>query len=129
MQTDAAFVQALEACTLPSSRFTHAGHLRAAWWYLRTYSLGDAIDRFRAALQAYAASLGAARKYHETMTVAWLLLIHERLDDTSRTLDWDTFSARHPELFDQALLGRYYDGATLESERARRTFVMPQPRD
>lgn len=124
--TDDEFVQALETLTLPAGAFTHAGHVRAGWWYLRRYPLGEAIDRFRAALRAYATSLGASGKYHETMTVAWLLLIEERLGTDGRGLDWATFAARHPELFDrEALLAKYYDRGTLVSERARRTFVMP----
>lgn len=125
MQTDAAFVQALEECTLPSTAFTHAGHVRAGWWYVRTYPLGEAIDRFRSALRTYATSLGATSKYHETMTVAWLLLIAERLDGDARGLGWDQFAAQCPELMDRELLGRYYDRETLASERATRTFVMP----
>lgn len=126
MQTDDEFVQALEACTLPASAFTHAGHVRAAWWYLRTYPLGEAIDRFRSALRGYATSLGAAGKYHDTVTVTWLLLIEERLGDGARELDWPVFAGRYPELFQrEALLARYYDGETLASDRARRGFVMP----
>ena len=61
--------------------------------------LGDAIDRFRSTLQAYAASLGASGKYHETITIAWLLLIAERLDAGARPLTWREFADRHPELF------------------------------
>lgn len=126
MECDDAFVQAFEAQTLPKEFFTHAGHVRAAWWYLTHYPLGDAMDRFRSALQAYAASLGASGKYHETMTVAWLLLIAERLDDSTRLLTWREFADRFPELFErQALLARYYSDEVLRSERARRTFVMP----
>lgn len=126
MLTDDEFVRAFESRTLPAGEFTHAGHLRAGWWYLRRYSLGEAIDRFRRALRAYATSLGASEKYHETMTVAWLLMIEERLGTDERGLDRDTFAARHPELFErEALLATYDDRETLASERARRGFVMP----
>ena len=126
MLTDDEFVQAFETQTLPAGAFTHTGHVRAAWWYLRRYPLGDAIDRFRTALRAYAESLRASGKYHETITVTWLLLIEERLGTDARGLGWETFAARHPELFErEALLALYYDRGTLASERARRGFVMP----
>ncbi len=126
MDRDEDFVRAFEARTLDRSLFTHAGHVRAAWWYLTHHTLGDAIDRFRAALLAYATALGAPRKYHETMTVAWLLLINERLDDDTRRLTWREFADRFPELFErQALLARYYSEETLQSERAKQVFVMP----
>lgn len=126
MDRDEDFVRAFEARTLDRSLFTHAGHVRAAWWYLNHHPLGEAIDRFRAALLAYATSLGAPRKYHETMTVAWLLLINERLDDDTRGLTWREFADRFPELFErQALLARYYSEETLQSARAKQVFVMP----
>lgn len=126
MREDDEFVRAFEACTLPKAQFTHAAHVRAAWWYLLHYPLGEAMDRFRATLRAYAASLGASGKYHETLTIAWLLLIAERLDDDTRALEWRAFADRHPELFGAPpLVSRYYTNATLTSARARRTFVMP----
>lgn len=126
MQDDDAFVAAFEARTLPKAQFTHAAHVRAAWWYLQHYPLGDAIDRFRATLQAYAASLGATGKYHETVTIAWLLLIAERLDAGARPLSWREFADRHPDLFGTpSLVHRYYTEATLTSARARTSFVMP----
>jgi len=60
-----------------------------------------------------------------TMSIAWMLLIAERLG-TARDLDWPAFAARHPELFGRpSLLLRYYSSATLDSEQARSDFVMP----
>jgi hypothetical protein len=123
--TDEDFIRSFEAATLPASQFDHAGHVRAGWWYLRHHGLGEAIDRFSRALRAFAAANGAHSKYHETMTVAWMLLIAERLT-TSRDLDWPAFASRHPELFaSPSLLTRYYSSAALESDAARRGFVMP----
>ncbi len=126
MQEDEEFVRALEARTLPAAQFKHAAHVRAAWWYLHRYPIGEAIDRFRATLRAYADSLGASAKYHETITVAWLLLIAERLDADARALTWREFADRYPELFGTPpLVTRYYTDATLTSSRARTSFVMP----
>jgi hypothetical protein len=123
--TDEELVRAFESRTLPPDRFDHAAHVRVAWCYLRTYSLGAAIDRFREGIQAFAAAHGATAKYHETMTVAYLLLIAERLYD-STTLTWDEFAARHPELLAKTpLVLRYYTEATLQSDRARQAVVMP----
>jgi N-formylglutamate deformylase len=125
MREDDEFVQAFEACTLPKTQFTHAAHVRAAWWYLQHYPLGEAIDRFRATLRAYAASLGATGD-HETLTIAWLLLIAERLDDGTRALTWREFAHRHPELFGAPpLVTHDYTEAMLASARARTSFVMP----
>lgn len=125
MRTDEEFIRAFEDATLPGDQFDHAAHVRAGWWYLRQYAIGEAIDRFSRSLRNFAAAQGASRKYHETMTVAWMLLIGERLG-ASGDDDWAAFAARHAELFaEPSLLLRYYSSATLESDRARQRFVMP----
>jgi hypothetical protein len=123
--SDEDFIHAFETATLPAAEFTHAAHVRAGWWYLRHCSFGEAIDRFSRALRAFAAANGAAGKYHETVTVVWMLLIAERLAPSS-DLDWAAFADRYPELFAKpSLLTGYYTPARLESDQARRGFLMP----
>lgn len=122
---DDEFIRAFEHATLPAGEFNHAAHVRAGWWYLRHHPIGVAIDRFSQALRLFAAAQGATTKYHETMTVAWMLLLAERLH-RSGNLDWPAFAAAHPELFARpSLLLRYYSAETLASEEARAGFVMP----
>ena len=120
---DREFVAQFEACVLPSSHFHHRNHVRLAWLYLKEAPLLDALTRFRTSLQRYAASLGAAAKYHETITFAFLFLIHERMQRTDATT-FDEFADANAELFDAILL-RYYREETLGSELARRVFVWP----
>lgn len=123
--TDDELIRAFEQATLPKAAFTHRTHVRAAWSYLRAAPFHDAVARFATALQRYASSLGASAKYHETMTVAWMALVAERLAATP-DLDWDGFAAAHVELFETpSLLASYYSGECLASERARQTFVLP----
>jgi hypothetical protein len=124
MLTDDEFVQAFETASLPASEFNHAAHVRAGWWYLQHHPIGVAIDRFSRSLRAFADASGASGKYHETMTIVWMLLIAERLG-AAGDLEWPAFAARHPELFDKQIVLRYYSSATLDSERARRGFMMP----
>ena len=125
MLTDEEFIHAFERAELPAAEFDHAAHVRAGWWYLRHHPLGDAIDRFCSALQAFATAHGAAGKYHHMISVAWMLLIAERLA-ADRDADWSSFSQRHPELFDKpSLVTRYYSTESLGSDRARSGFVMP----
>jgi hypothetical protein len=64
--------------------------------------------------------------YHETITVAYLLLINERLSG-NRDLDWETFAARNRDLlaWKPSLLDRLYAPETLASDRARDVFLMP----
>jgi hypothetical protein len=120
---DREFIAELEACTLPSSQFHHRNHVRLAWLYLKEAPLLDALTRFRTSLQRYASSLGASSKYHETITFAFLFLIHERMQREAFA-SFDDFADANAELFDAILL-RYYSEETLGSELARRVFGMP----
>lgn len=112
-----------EACTLPPAEFDHRNHVRLAWLFLKEAPPLEALSRFRASLQRYAASVGATAKYHETVTFAFLFLIHERMQRSEQST-FDDFASAHPDLFDNILL-RYYRQQTLASDLARRVFVMP----
>ena len=120
---DREFIEAFESCTLPSEQFPHRAHVRLAWLYLRDGSLLDALTRFVEGLKRYAASLGATAKYHETITWAFMFLIHERMARAEHAT-FDEFAAANADLFN-GILEKYYRRETLGSELARRTFVMP----
>ncbi len=125
--TDEELVASFEAATRPASDFPHREHVRVAWWYVRRYPLHEAIGRFAAGLQRFASAHGVPGLYHETITVAFLLVVADRLDDDARRLTWTDFSARHADLlaWKPSVLDRYYTEGTLWSDRARRQFVMP----
>jgi hypothetical protein len=125
--TDETLVEHFEAGEVPPDGFHHADHVRAAWWYLRNRALPSAINDFSVALRNFATRQGKPGLYHETITVAFLLVINERLDRTGRDANWAEFAARNPDLMTwrPSVLDRYYLEETLRSDRARRTFVMP----
>ena len=125
--TDEAVVAAFEAGQEPPGGFHHREHVRVAWYYLRQQALPDALVRFSNALRAFATAQGKPGLYHETITTAYVLLINERLDDRARELSWNDFAALNPDLFGwkPSILDRYYRPETLKSDKARRTFVMP----
>lgn len=123
VMSDREFVAALEACALPAELFDHREHVRLAWLYLREETLLEALPHFITSLKRYAGSLGASGKYHETITYAFLFLIHERMQrDGART--FEEFATANPDLFGP-ILKRYYRAETLASDLARTTFVMP----
>ena len=113
---------ALEDCTLPE--LDHPDHVRVTWHYLRRDGLAAVLRELPERLRRYAASKGAPEYYHETITFAFVCLIHERLAQ-AEGLEWEAFAAAHPELFERGLLERYYRREVLESDFARRTFVWP----
>lgn len=120
---DRDFVAAFEACTLPATSFHHREHVRLAWIYLREQELIDVLPRFASGLRRFAASLGHAGLYHETITWAYLFLIHERMQ-RSAAETFEEFAEANGDLFGK-VLSDYYESATLSSDLARRTFVMP----
>ena len=97
------------------------------WIYLGNHSLIDAIDRFTQSLRRFAVHCGVPEKYHETITWAYLLLIHERMQRADAPCGWESFRAANVDLFDwkPSILERYYAPHTLRSDFARRIFVLP----
>lgn len=108
---DITFVSRLEACTLAPEHFNHAGHVRLACLYLDRYPLDEAIARTCATISAYATHLGAANKYHATITVALVRLLHAH---------GPTVLADAP-----ALLALHYSPALLAASASRAAFVPP----
>jgi len=125
---DRDFAEAFERCAITS--FHHRDHVRLAWIYLRHSPPLDALARFTASLKRFAAANGHPELYHETITWAYLLLIHERMARTPAD-DFETFAAENADLlaWKPSILDRYYDRAILDSELARRTFLLPLRQD
>lgn len=121
---DREFVDAFERCDVPS--FHHRDHVRLAWIYLREQTPLIALARFITSLKRFATAKGTPRLYHETITWAYLLLIHERMQRTEDD-DFESFAAENADLltWKPSILDHYYDRETLDSELARRTFLMP----
>jgi hypothetical protein len=124
---DAALVERFEAGEEPSGGFHHREHVRVAWWYLKRHPLTEALNRFSVALKRFADARGKPGLYHETITVAFVLIINERLDGIGAEETWTEFAERNPDLLTwrPSVLDRYYRQETIASDRARRTFVFP----
>lgn len=127
--TDDELVGGFEACTLPPDLFAHSDHVRLAFIYLGRYGLLETIRCYREGLRRFAAHHGAAGRYHETVTWALVILIHQRMAEHRAVVDWPTFAAANPDLtrFRDGAFFDYYGTEVLECETARRTFVLPEP--
>jgi hypothetical protein len=124
--TDLQFTHALETCTLPEAEFGHAAHVRAAYLYLLSADFAGALQRMGRAIRAYAASLGKPDRYHQTITIAYLALIHQHMVERGDGGGWENFERQNPELFDPNLLLHFYTRSELESPLARRLFLLPR---
>ena len=124
--TDAALVEGFLDTSLPADAFPHAQHVRCAWLFVQRHGMPGALEAFPAALRRFANAKGATRLYHETITWAYLLLIHER-QQRSQAPDWNAFAAANADLlaWKPSVLDGFYAPDTLASDFARSTFVMP----
>ena len=107
--------------------FHHADHVRVAFAYVAEFPLLEATARFSAALKRFALARGKPNLYHETVTWAYMFLIGERAARTEGAETWEEFATKNSDLlvWKGGILERYYSKAALESELARRRFVMP----
>jgi hypothetical protein len=113
--------------TLPEQEFTHAGHVKMAFLYLCRYRVTDVLERFPVDLSRYAAARGKAGLYHETITWAFIFLIHERMGRMGSKPDWEEFARSNADLLKggKKYLEKFYREETIASEFAKKTFVFP----
>src|SRR5262249_32808908 len=100
-------------------------HIKVAYLYLRRYSLDEAIVKIRSGLQALAVAWSAPvgdleKGYHETMTQAWIRLVHLALGDGSDAKNADDFCDRQPTLMQKTRPQSFYSRERLMSWEAKR---------
>lgn len=119
-------IAAFESAEIDETRFNHHSHVYVGWCYLQDHPLHEAVARFAQALRRLTAKLGAEKKYNETITWFFMVVIAERLQEQPG-LTWPEFSRLHKDLCYDAggLLRRYYSGLRLQSDVARRVFLLP----
>jgi len=121
--TDAEFLAALESARLSPAEFGHRAHLRAAWLYLSGRPFLEACIAMRDSLQRFAASIGKAGLYHETITLAFMSLVAEQMARHPGA-DWQTLLRLKPELCERDLLSRYYSPERLQDATARHVLLL-----
>jgi len=127
--SDAAFLKAFEDCTLPFAEWKHRAHLKVAYLYLRQQPFAQALERMRTNIQRYNAATNTPesleRGYHETMTVAWLRLVHFTLCEYGPAARADEFLDTQEHLLNRKALRFFYSRDRLVSLRAKSEFVPP----
>jgi len=127
--TDAELRTAFESCTLPRALWNHRAHVRMGYLYAAQHPFDVALGRMRQSIQKYNRSQqvpdAPGRGYHETITVAFMRLVCDKLTRSGPFPSSDAFCDSHPEFLDKSLLLRFYSKDRIETEEARRTFVEP----
>ena len=70
--------------------------------------------------------MGKPDRYHETITIAYLALIRQALYERGDGGGWTAFSRDNPQLLQRGLLLQFYPQAQLDSDLARRVFLLPR---
>lgn len=127
--TDAEFLAAFENCTLPFAEWRHRAHLKVAYLYLRQWPFEQALEKVRQNIKRYNAATNTPeeleRGYHETITVAWLRLVHFALSEYGPAASADEFLEREPQLLNKKGLLFFYSRDRIISWRAKAEFIEP----
>ncbi|WP_020410225.1 hypothetical protein [Hahella ganghwensis] len=126
---DQVFQAEFENNTLNPECFDHVGHLRIAWLYLQQCDLETALQKTCLGIKSYAESLGAAGKYHHTLTDALVRIMAMRLSETTGE-SFQAFLEQNSDLVNDALgvVQQYYSQDLLNREEARLSWVAPDLR-
>src|SRR6476660_4127925 len=88
--------------------FRHTDHVEMAFEILSHHpNFVTAAGAFSSSLRQIAARAGNANAYHETITLAFLSLIAERLTRNSYG-DFEQFARANADLLDKGALARWY---------------------
>jgi hypothetical protein len=108
------------------SAFPHREHVRMGFEMLRRYDFPEAVFHYSRTLQAMLTRVGKPQAFHQTVTIAFLSLIAERIVSRDYA-NFDSFARSNTELLDRCALARWYTSERLAVDAARRTFLLPEP--
>jgi hypothetical protein len=104
--------------------FPHREHVRMGFEMLRRHDFVETAYHYSAALRAMTAKIGKPEIFHQTMTIAFLAIIAERLQAGTYE-DFADFLAANPDLMSRSVLTSSYSRERLASAAARMTFLLP----
>jgi hypothetical protein len=111
---------------IDAAAFPHREHVRMAFEMLRRHDFAETACKFSHTLRVMAAKAGKPQAFHQTITIAFLSMIAERMERHGEA-DFAAFISAHPETLDKRALARWYRPEQLASDLARRTFLLPEP--
>src|SRR5215813_4308342 len=120
---DAEFLRRFEACDWPHDDWHHREHVKVAYLYLMRHSLDEAIAKIRAGINrlnaVHKTPESIDRGYHETMTQAWMRLVHFTLCEYGPAETADKFFDDHPQLWQMKTLRLFYSRDRMMSAQAK----------
>jgi hypothetical protein len=129
MSEDDTFLAQFEAATWPLAEWHHKQHIKVAYLYLSRYPFEAAMTRLREKIKAFNAANNLPDEltsgYHETMTQAWLRLVHFTLCEYGPAENADAFYEANPQLSQKKTLRFFYTKERFQTMEAKTGFVEP----
>lgn len=129
MSEDDLFIQQFESRTFPLDQWHHRAHVKLAYLYLVRFGRDTAAQKLRDGIRAYNAANHIqdlpTSGYHETMTMAWLHIIHATMEVYGQRATADEFFDFHPQLGQKKILRLFYSPELFMSPQAKRDFLKP----
>lgn len=122
-----AVVQGFESCTTPDSGFTHRAHVTVAVWYLTRLTTAESLEQLRAGIFRFLDHHQVGHeKYNETLTLFWLKLVRQYLDQLDQKCSLlEAINALLEALGNSQIVFDYYTRDHLWSAGARHQWVEP----
>jgi hypothetical protein len=129
LMKDDDYLRRFEDQSLPLDLWNHRAHLKVAYLYLIRFSFDESLRKLRTGIQAYNAAHKIADSqtsgYHETMTNAWLQLVHTTLSQFGPAACADAFFEVQAQLSQKRALLLFYSRERIMSLEAKRSFIPP----
>ena len=126
---DDEYLRRFEDQSLQLDLWHHRAHLKVAYLYLTRFPFEGALHRLRSGIRAYNAAHSIADSltsgYHETMTCAWLQLVHTTLCQFGPAASADAFFDAHTQLNEKRTLLLFYSRDRIMSPEAKSSFMPP----
>jgi hypothetical protein len=124
--SDSQFESKFDNLSFDPKLFSHEAHLRLAWIHLNKYGKEKAIDNICNQIRKFDSVHGDGTKYHKTITVAALEMVHHFFDNEEYST-FEEFISENPRLkinFKELLLAHYSE-EILYKEQGRTTYLPP----
>ena len=126
---DDAFIARFEQQGFSLDQWHHREHIKIAYLYLLQSPLDEATERLKSGIKALNARHKVPdaldRGYHETMTQAWMRLVHCTLCEFGSAETADAFVDKHTQLLSKRALLFFYSRDRIMSAESKRGFIEP----
>lgn len=120
------FIQSFKNGKLEPTLFNHEAHLRLAYLYIQEKGEEKAIHEIGQDLKNYTKHVGAEEKFHLTLTVVAVKIVHHFMQK-SKTNNFHDFILEFPILKTdfKELIQQHYGFDIFTNEKAKNEFMEP----